>query len=75
MNQQPQTFNNANYRFMLIGVILVFLGYLLMIGGGSKDPEVFNPEIFSFRRIVLSPIIIVVGFLIITYGIMKKSGE
>lgn len=75
MNQQPQTFNNANYRFMLIGVILVFLGYLLMIGGGSNDPEVFNPEIFSFRRIVLSPIIIVVGFLIITYGIMKKSSE
>jgi len=51
---------------------MVALGYLLMIGGGSDDPNVFNPEIFSFRRIVLSPVIIVSGFLVITYGIMKK---
>jgi uncharacterized membrane protein len=72
MPQQTQTFNNSNYRLILIGVVMVALGYLLMIGGGSDDPNVFNPEIFSFRRIVLSPVIIVSGFLVITYGIMKK---
>lgn len=72
MSQQTQTFNRSNYRLILIGVVMVALGYLLMIGGGSDDPNVFNPEIFSFRRIVLSPVIIVSGFLVITYGIMKK---
>lgn len=68
-----QTFKKENYRLIIIGVIMVVLGYILMIGGGSDDPNVFNPEIFSFRRIVLSPIIIVAGFLVITYGIMKKK--
>jgi len=67
-----QTFKKENYRLMIIGVILVILGYILMIGGSSDDPNIFNPEIFSFRRIVLSPIIIVAGFLIITFGIMKR---
>jgi uncharacterized membrane protein len=68
-----QTFKKENYRLIIIGVIMVVLGYILMIGGGSDDPNVFNPEIFSFRRIVLSPIIIIAGFLVITYGIMKKK--
>jgi len=68
-----QTFKKENYRLMIIGVIMVVIGYILMIGGGSDDPNFFNPEIFSFRRIVLSPIIIVAGFLVITYGIMKKK--
>lgn len=67
------TFGKKNYQLILIGTLLVLIGYLLMIGGGSNDPNVFNPEIFSFRRIVLSPIVIVIGFLIITYGIMKKN--
>lgn len=69
----PHTFGKKNYQLILIGSLLVLSGYLLMIGGGSKDPHIFNPEIFSFRRIVLSPITIVIGFLIITYGIMKKN--
>ncbi|GIV29231.1 MAG: hypothetical protein KatS3mg028_0297 [Bacteroidia bacterium] len=73
--QQGRTFGKTNYRLILAGVALVAVGYLLMIGGGSDDPNVFNPEIFSFRRIVLSPVVIVSGFLIITYGIMKKSDK
>lgn len=73
--QHTQTFGKTNYRLILAGVALVAVGYLLMIGGGSDDPNVFNPEIFSFRRIVLSPVVIVSGFLIITYGIMKKSDK
>ncbi len=68
-----QTFKKENYRFFLIGLGLVALGYILMIGGGSNNPDTFNPEVFSFRRIILSPVIIVTGLLLITYGIMKKS--
>ncbi|MEW6774528.1 MAG: DUF3098 domain-containing protein [Bacteroidota bacterium] len=73
MSQQSQTFKKANYQLILIGLALVVSGYLLMIGGGSDDPNVFNPEIFSFRRIVLAPVVSVAGFLVITYGIMKKN--
>ncbi|GAB4452051.1 MAG: DUF3098 domain-containing protein [Bacteroidia bacterium] len=73
MSQQPQTFTKTNYQLILIGLALVVSGYLLMIGGGSDDPNVFNPEIFSFRRIVLAPVVSVAGFLVITYGIMKKN--
>ncbi len=72
---QSQTFKKTNYRFIVIGVVMVAIGYLLMIGGGSDDPNVFNPEIFSFRRITLSPIVIVTGLLIIIFGIMKKFRE
>lgn len=68
-----QMFKKENYRFFLIGLGLVALGYILMIGGGSDNPDTFNPEVFSFRRIILSPVIIVTGLLLITYGIMKKS--
>ncbi len=73
MSQQPRTFTKTNYQLILIGLALVVSGYLLMIGGGSDDPNVFNPEIFSFRRIVLAPVVSVAGFLVITYGIMKKN--
>lgn len=69
----PQTFTKQNYIIFIIGIALVIIGYLLMIGGGSNDPNVFNPEIFSFRRIVLSPIFIVIGLITIMYAIMKKN--
>ncbi len=54
---------------------MVVIGYLLMIGGGSDEPNIFNPEIFNFKRIVLSPIIAVAGLLAIIYGIMKKFNK
>lgn len=72
---QSQTFKRENYRWIIIGVLMVAVGYVLMIGGGSEDPNVFNPEIFSTRRIVVAPMVIVAGFLVITYGIMKKSDK
>ena len=55
---------------MLIGIGLILLGYLLMIGGGSKDPEVFNPAIFDFRRITLAPMVCLAGFVTIIIAIM-----
>ena len=62
-----------NYKFFLIGIALIVLGYLLMIGGGSDDPNKFNPEIFSFRRITLAPMVSLAGFVVIMVAIMRKS--
>jgi hypothetical protein len=61
-----------NYRLMAIGFGIIVLGFILMIGGGSDDPNVFNPDIFSFRRITLAPLVLLFGFLFEIYAIMKK---
>ncbi len=69
-------FGKENYRILMIGVVIVIIGYLLMIGGGSDDPTKFNAdEIFSTRRITIAPIVILTGFVVVLYGIMKKSKE
>jgi hypothetical protein len=64
-----------NYKLMIIGLAVIFVGFLLMMGGGSKSPSVFNPEVFSFRRITLAPVIILAGFLFEIYAIMKKPKD
>lgn len=68
-----------NYKLILIGLGIIVLGFILMVGGGSDDPNVFREkELFSFRRITLSSILVVFGFAFEVYAIMKKpkkSGE
>ena len=64
-----------NYRLMAIGFGIIVVGFILMIGGGSDDPNVFNPEIFSFRRITLAPLLLLFGFLFEVYAIMKKPKD
>jgi hypothetical protein len=66
-------FTKKNYRFLIIGIGILFLGYLLMMGGGSEDPNVFSEEIFSFRRITLAPIIVLAGYACVGYAIMYKD--
>jgi hypothetical protein len=61
-----------NLKLLVIGFLIIIAGFLLMIGGKSNDPNVFNWEIFSFRRITLAPIVVVFGFLFEIYAIMKK---
>jgi len=61
-----------NYRMMAIGFAVIVIGFILMAGGGSDDPNVFNPDIFSFRRITLAPIVLLAGFIFEIYAIMKK---
>ncbi|MBE6176933.1 MAG: DUF3098 domain-containing protein [Rikenellaceae bacterium] len=61
-----------NYVILLIGLAVLLLGLVLMAGGGSDSPEEFNYEMFSFRRITLAPILVVGGFVIEIYGIMKR---
>ena len=68
-------FDRKNYLLLIIGLVLLFLGFLLMIGGGSDDPNVFNEKIFSFRRITLAPILIIAGFVVEIFAIMKKPAK
>ena len=66
-------FGKKNYLVMLVGLVLIALGYILMSGGGSDDPNVFNPEIFSFRRIRLAPLLIIIGFVIQVVAIFTPN--
>ena len=61
-----------NYLLMLVGIVIIVIGFMLMAGGGSDDPNEFNPEMFSFRRITLAPIVVLFGFAFEIYAIMKK---
>ncbi|HLR37998.1 MAG TPA: DUF3098 domain-containing protein [Chitinophagaceae bacterium] len=66
-------FTKSNYLFMIVGLVVIIIGYLLMIGGKSPNLNEFHPnQIYSFRRITLSPIVIIIGVLIEIYAIMKK---
>lgn len=63
-----------NYNFIILGCLLVLLGFILMSGGGSEDPNVFNEEeLFSFRRITLAPFLVISGYGLVLFGIMKKQ--
>ena len=66
-------FKKVNYIIFFIGLALMILGYVLMTGGGSDDPNVFNSEMFDFRRISLSPILIVLGIIVIIISIFYKG--
>jgi len=66
-------FEKVNYKFLLIGLGVIALGFILMSGGGSDDPNVFNEDIFSFRRIRLAPTIVLLGFGITVFSIFKKE--
>ncbi|MFZ4522090.1 MAG: DUF3098 domain-containing protein [Bacteroidales bacterium] len=68
-------FGKENYRLMLVGLAFIVIGFLLMVGGGSTDPSKFNPEIFSFRRITLAPILILTGYVIEIFAIMKRPKD
>ena len=61
-----------NYKILIAGITLIVVGYLLMIGGGSDDPNKFNPEIFSFRRITLAPMVCLAGFGAVVVSIMRR---
>lgn len=63
-------FERKNYIFMLIGIAFIAVGFILMAGGGSDDPTVFNPDIYNWRRIRLAPALILIGFGIEVYAIL-----
>lgn len=68
-------FTGTNYKLLLIGLAIVTVGYILMSGGGNGDPNAFDAaEIFSGRRITVAPIVVIIGYIFITYAILKKTG-
>ena len=70
--EQGFLFEKVNYKILFVGIAVIAVGFILMSGGGSDNPAVFNPEIFSFRRIRLAPTLVLIGFGITIYSILKN---
>lgn len=68
-------FTKENYMWMIIGVVLIILGYVLLVGGGSNNPDEFNMALFNARRLVFAPIFIVGGLVVEVFAIMKKTSK
>jgi hypothetical protein len=63
-------FSKRNYRLLLLSLVVIALGFIIMSGGGSEDPNIFSPEIFNFRRTRLAPTIVLMGFGLAIYVIL-----
>jgi len=72
-DQSVFVFGKENYKYLFIGLGLILLGFILMIGGGSDSPDEFNEGIFNFQRLTLAPILILAGFGVEIYAIMKRN--
>lgn len=73
-NKNGFLFEAINYKILLIGLVVIALGFILMSGGGSEDPNVFKEdELFSFRRIRLAPTVVLIGFGVVIFSIFKKT--
>ena len=70
--KQEFLFEKVNYKILLIGIAVITVGFVLMSGGGSDDPKVFNDAVFNFQRIRLAPTLVLIGFGITIYSIVKN---
>jgi hypothetical protein len=75
MQKQTFVFEKKNYLLMGVGIAFMILGYLLMQGGGSEDPNVFNEDIFNARRITWAPLMLIIGLIIEVYAIMVSNSS
>ena len=75
MNNRDFAFGKDNFILIGVSIVLIIIGFVLMSGGGSTDGVTFNPEIFSARRIVVAPVITVIGFLLMIFAILKKNKD
>lgn len=75
MQKQSFVFEKKNYLLMGLGILFMIIGYLLMQGGGSEDPNVFNEEIFNARRITWAPLMLIIGLVIEVYAIMAPNSS
>jgi len=74
MSEEKLPLGKQNFKLIIIGLVIVVLGFILMAGGGSEDPNEFlQDELFSFRRITLAPGLVIAGYVFIIYAIMKKE--
>lgn len=71
MGNEKMPITKKGLMYLLVGLLVMVAGYILMIGGGSKDPAVFNYAMFGFRRLVAAPIVIICGIIIEIVSIMK----
>ncbi len=79
VNKENKKFEFAlskqNYILLAVGFAIIILGFILMIGGRSNDPNVFSKELYGFQRITLAPMLVLAGFIFEIYAIMKKPKE
>ncbi len=75
MDNNKMAITPQGLKLLLGGLIVMIAGYILMIGGGSKNPEVFNYAMFDFQRLVAAPIVILCGVIIEIVAIMKVSNK
>lgn len=74
-NKADFLFTKENYYLMGLGLFFIALGFLLMIGGGSDDPAVFNDDIFNTQRLTVAPILLVIGYIIEIFAIFYKKKD
>jgi len=74
-NSSGFVFEKKGYMILLLGLAFIIAGFILMAGGGSEDPKEFNPAIFDFQRITLAPTLVMIGFAIEVFAIMRKPGK
>lgn len=70
---QTVVFGRTNYILVAVGIVLLVLGYILLSGGGSDDPNVFNPAMFDTRRLYIAPLFIVAGLIVEIVAILYKG--
>ena len=73
MAEKDYLFNKRRYRFLILSILIIGIGFVLMSGGESTDPDIFNNEIYNFRRIRLAPLIVVLGFVLCIFSILYKD--
>lgn len=73
MDKMPMS--RKSIRLLIAGLVVMVAGYVLLAGGGVKDPEVFNYAMFDFRRLVAAPVVIVAGIVVVVVAIMRKPKE
>jgi len=73
MKKKQFLFSKNRYKVLLLSMFIISVGFLLMSGGGSNNPDVFNNEIYSFRRIRLAPLVVISGFIMCIISILYKD--
>jgi len=75
MAEKDYLFNKKRYRFLILSILIIAIGFVLMSGGESTDPDIFNNEIYNFRRIRLAPLMVVLGFVLCIFSILYKDNK
>tara|TARA_X000000950_G_scaffold276881_1_gene365481 strand:+ start:653 stop:880 length:228 start_codon:yes stop_codon:yes gene_type:complete len=73
MAEKDYLFNKKRYRFLILSILIIAIGFVLMSGGDSTDPDIFNNEIYNFRRIRIAPLMVVLGFVLCIFSILYKD--